>query len=168
MDSLRYWVQDMHVDGFRFDLAPVLVARQQRFRRVGPFFKAAVQDPVLSQGVKLIAEPWDVGPGGYHAGAVSPPAGANGTTVPRHDARLLALRRPHPPELALVWRVDGLCCQWPATHPWIGQYVVTVARWLHARRPGQLRHAHNLANRENNRDGTATTAAGTAVARAPR
>jgi glycogen operon protein len=64
MDSLRYWVTEMHVDGFRFDLAPVLGRGSPAFERYGPFFKALQQDPVL-QGVKLIAEPWDVGPGGY-------------------------------------------------------------------------------------------------------
>ena len=71
MDSLRYWVQEMHVDGFRFDLAPVL-GRGSRglppnFDNEGPFFKAVLQDPLL-QGVKLIAEPWDLGPAGYQVG----------------------------------------------------------------------------------------------------
>jgi glycogen operon protein len=67
MDSLRYWVQEMHVDGFRFDLAPVLGRASPGFERDGPFFKAVQQDPVL-QGIKLIAEPWDLGPDGYQVG----------------------------------------------------------------------------------------------------
>ena len=67
MDSLRYWVVEMHVDGFRFDLAPVLGRGDHGFERDGPFFTALAQDPVLST-VKLIAEPWDVGPGGYQVG----------------------------------------------------------------------------------------------------
>ena len=67
MDSLRYWVQDMHVDGFRFDLAPVLGRGNHGFDRYGAFFKALQQDPAL-QGVKLIAEPWDLGVGGYQPG----------------------------------------------------------------------------------------------------
>jgi glycogen operon protein len=67
MDSLRHWVQDFHVDGFRFDLAPVLGRGNPGFERDGPFFKALAQDPVL-QRVKLIAEPWDLGPGGYQVG----------------------------------------------------------------------------------------------------
>jgi glycogen operon protein len=67
LDSLRYWVQDMHVDGFRFDLAPVLGRASPGFERDGPFFKAVLQDPVL-QRVRLIAEPWDLGPGGYQVG----------------------------------------------------------------------------------------------------
>jgi glycogen operon protein len=67
MDSLRYWVLDMHVDGFRFDLAPVLARELYDVNRLGTFFDIIQQDPVLSQ-VKLIAEPWDVGPGGYQVG----------------------------------------------------------------------------------------------------
>ena len=67
MDSLRYWVEEMHVDGFRFDLAPILGRGDSGFERDGPFFKAVLQDPVL-QRVKLIAEPWDIGPGGYQVG----------------------------------------------------------------------------------------------------
>ena len=67
MDSLRYWVQEMHVDGFRFVLAPVLGRGNHGFDRYGAFFKALQQDPAL-QGVKLIAEPWDLGPGGYQPG----------------------------------------------------------------------------------------------------
>jgi len=67
MDSLRYWVQDMHVDGFRFDLAPVLARELFEVNRLGTFFDIIQQDPTLSQ-VKLIAEPWDVGPGGYQVG----------------------------------------------------------------------------------------------------
>ncbi len=67
LDSLRYWVQEMHVDGFRFDLAPVLGRGEHGFERDGPFFKALQQDPCL-QGSKMIAEPWDIGPGGYQVG----------------------------------------------------------------------------------------------------
>jgi glycogen operon protein len=67
LDSLRLWVQDFHVDGFRFDLAPVLGRGDNGFDRDGPFFKAVLQDPLL-QGTKLIAEPWDIGPGGYQVG----------------------------------------------------------------------------------------------------
>ncbi|MBU2956085.1 glycogen debranching protein GlgX [Paracoccus sp. 1_MG-2023] len=67
MDSLRYWVEAMHVDGFRFDLASTLGREAEGFERHGSFFNALRQDPVLS-GVKLIAEPWDVGEGGYQVG----------------------------------------------------------------------------------------------------
>ena len=67
MDSLRYWVQEMHVDGFRFDLAATLAREAHEFDRFGAFFDIIGQDPVLSR-VKLIAEPWDVGEGGYQVG----------------------------------------------------------------------------------------------------
>ncbi len=66
-DSLRYWVQEMHVDGFRFDLAPTLAREQHAVDRFGAFLDIVHQDPVLSQ-VKLIAEPWDLGEGGYQVG----------------------------------------------------------------------------------------------------
>ena len=66
-DSLRYWVLDMHVDGFRFDLAPALARNHEGFNKLHSFFQVIQQDPILSQ-VKLIAEPWDVGPGGYQVG----------------------------------------------------------------------------------------------------
>jgi len=68
MDSLRYWTCEMHVDGFRFDLAPVLGRGDDGFEPDGAFFNAVAQDPALSQ-VKMIAEPWDLGPGGYQVGA---------------------------------------------------------------------------------------------------
>ncbi|NEY89162.1 glycogen debranching protein GlgX [Tabrizicola oligotrophica] len=67
MDSLRYWVEEVHVDGFRFDLAPVLGRAGHGFDPNAPFFAALMQDPVLAR-VKLIAEPWDLGPGGYRLG----------------------------------------------------------------------------------------------------
>jgi isoamylase len=68
MDSLRYWVQVCHVDGFRFDLATTLGRGAHGFDRRAPFFAAIRQDPALA-GVKLIAEPWDIGPGGYQVGS---------------------------------------------------------------------------------------------------
>ncbi len=71
LDSLRYWVTEMGVDGFRFDLATVLGRDAQGFDRQHPFFQELQQDPVLS-GIKLIAEPWDVGPGGYQLGGFPP------------------------------------------------------------------------------------------------
>jgi glycogen operon protein len=72
MDSLRYWVEVMGVDGFRFDLCATLGRNGQGFDRDGAFFTAIRQDPVLTR-VKLIAEPWDVGPGGYQLGAFPQP-----------------------------------------------------------------------------------------------
>jgi isoamylase len=71
MDSLRYWVLEMHVDGFRFDLASALARELHDVDRLGSFFDTIGQDPVLSQ-VKLIAEPWDIGSGGYQVGNFPP------------------------------------------------------------------------------------------------
>jgi isoamylase len=77
MDSLRYWAMDCHVDGFRFDLASALAREFYAVDRLSAFFDTIHQDPVLSQ-VKLIAEPWDVGPGGYQVGNF-PCSGPSGT-----------------------------------------------------------------------------------------
>ncbi len=71
MDSLRYWVTEMRVDGFRFDLASTLARELFEVNKLGAFFDIIHQDPILSQ-VKLIAEPWDVGPGGYQVGNFPP------------------------------------------------------------------------------------------------
>jgi glycogen operon protein len=71
MDSLRYWVLDMHVDGFRFDLAAALARELHDVNRLSAFFSIMYQDPIISQ-VKLIAEPWDVGEGGYQIGQFPP------------------------------------------------------------------------------------------------
>src|SRR3954463_11020919 len=71
MDSLRYWVMEMHVDGFRFDLASSLARQFHEVDRLSAFFDLVQQDPVVSQ-VKLIAEPWDVGEGGYNVGGFPP------------------------------------------------------------------------------------------------
>ena len=67
MDSLRYWAGEMHVDGFRFDLATVLGRTDHGFDKRAPFFAAIAQDPLLSR-LKMLAEPWDIGPGGYQLG----------------------------------------------------------------------------------------------------
>ncbi|MEQ1735600.1 MAG: glycogen debranching protein GlgX [Rhodoglobus sp.] len=71
MDSLRYWVTEMHVDGFRFDLAATLAREFYEVDRLSAFFELVQQDPIVSQ-VKLIAEPWDLGPGGYQVGNFPP------------------------------------------------------------------------------------------------
>ncbi|MGX5687667.1 glycogen debranching protein GlgX [Arcticibacter tournemirensis] len=71
MDSLRYWILDMHVDGFRFDLASTLARELHEVDRLGSFFDIIHQDPTISQ-VKLIAEPWDIGEGGYQVGKFPP------------------------------------------------------------------------------------------------
>ena len=71
MDSLRYWAEHMHIDGFRFDLGTILAREVDGFDEQSGFLKAMDQDPLLST-VKLIAEPWDTGPGGYQVGGFPP------------------------------------------------------------------------------------------------
>ena len=78
VDSLRYWVSETRVDGFRFDLGTILAREPDGFNTESGFLKAVGQDPLLAE-VKLIAEPWDCGPGGYQVGGF-PPAGRSGTT----------------------------------------------------------------------------------------
>jgi isoamylase len=70
-DSLRYWVEQTRVDGFRFDLGTILAREPNGFDNQSGFLKAVSQDPILN-AVKLIAEPWDCGPGGYQVGAFPP------------------------------------------------------------------------------------------------
>ena len=92
MDSLRYWVNDMHVDGFRFDLAPVLARELHDVDKLSAFFDIIHQDPTLAN-VKLIAEPWDVGPGRLSGRQLSDSLGRVERPVPRRRAALLARRR---------------------------------------------------------------------------
>ena len=94
MDSLRYWVLDMHVDGFRFDLAATLARQFHEVDRLSAFFDLVQQDPVISQ-VKLIAEPWDLGDGGYQVGGFPPLWTEWNGKLPRHRPRLLARRAGH-------------------------------------------------------------------------
>jgi glycogen operon protein len=88
MDSLRYWVE-MHVDGFRFDLASALARELYDVDRLGAFFDIIHQDLVLSQ-VKLIAEPWDLGQGGYQVGNFSSVVDGMEWAIPRLRTSLLA------------------------------------------------------------------------------
>ena len=92
MDSLRYWVLEMHVDGFRFDLAATLARELHDVDRLSAFFDIIQQDPVISQ-VKLIAEPWDVGEGGYQVGNFPPLWSEWNGKYRDCGARLLARRR---------------------------------------------------------------------------
>ena len=92
MDSLRYWVTEMHVDGFRFDLASTLARELHEVDQLGAFFDIIHQDPVLSQ-VKLIAEPWDLGEGGYQVGQLSRRLDGVERQVSRRGPPLLEGRR---------------------------------------------------------------------------
>ncbi len=98
-DSLRYWVNELHVDGFRFDLGTILAREPNGFDNQSGFLKACHQDPVL-RTVKLIAEPWDCGPGGYQVGALSARLGRVERPLSRRRARLLEGRRRRP----ATWR----------------------------------------------------------------
>ena len=91
MDSLRYWVLEMHVDGFRFDLASTLAREFYDVDKLSTFFELVQQDPTISQ-VKLIAEPWDVGPGRLPGRQLPAAVDRVERQVPRHRPRLLAGR----------------------------------------------------------------------------
>ncbi len=165
MDSLRYFVLDCHVDGFRFDLASALAREFHDVDRLSAFFDIIHQDPVLSQ-VKLIAEPWDVGPGGYQVGNFPVLWAEWNGQVPRRDARLLArtgerrrvratlhrLVRPLPGRRPRPVRVDQLRHR---------------ARRLHAARPRLVqRQAQRGERRGRTRTAPTTTARGTSAPRA--
>ena len=92
LDSLRYWAGEMHVDGFRFDLAPALARGFEEGDRLQRFFALVQQDPALAE-VKLIAEPWDLGENGYRLGEFPDGWARVERQVPRHGAPLLARRR---------------------------------------------------------------------------
>ena len=92
MDSLRYWVTEMHVDGFRFDLASTLARELHDVNKLGAFFDTIHQDPTLAD-VKLIAEPWDVGEGGYQVGNFPVLVGGVERQVSRHGAAILEGRQ---------------------------------------------------------------------------
>ncbi len=158
MDSLRYWVEEMHVDGFRFDLAATL-GRYGRgeagadFERNAPFLMAVHQDPVLSRA-KLIAEPWDVGTGGYQLGRF-PPGWSEWNDRFRDGARSFwvskaSYRGDMPARLtgsADIFRHAGRCPQASVNY-------VTSHDGFTLRDLVSYSHKHNEANGENNQDGT--------------
>ena len=153
MDSLRYWVEEMHVDGFRFDLAPAL-AREDNggFRRDAAFFKAIQQDPLLSR-VKMIAEPWDLGPGGYQLGNF-PPGWSEWNGKYRDTVRRFWRGDPGVlPEL--VTRLAGSSDAFAhnGRHPRASVNIVTVHDGFTLNDLVSYDHKHNEANHEDNRDG---------------
>jgi isoamylase len=152
-DSLRYWVEEMHVDGFRFDLAPALAREDHGFARNGAFFKALAQDPVLSR-VKLVAEPWDVGLGGYQLGNFPPGwsewNGRYRDTVRRFwrgDMGVL-------PELASRLAGSSDLFEHQGRRPRASVNFVTVHDGFTLNDLVSYDHKHNEANGEDNRDGT--------------
>ena len=138
MDSLRYWVTEMHVDGFRFDLASTLAREFYDVDRLSAFFDLVQQDPVVSQ-VKLIAEPWDVGPGGYQVGNFPPLWTRVERQVPRHRARLLARRAGHPRRVRLpAHRLAPTSTRTTAAARRVSINFVTAHDGFTLRRPGRL------------------------------
>ena len=152
MDSLRYWVNDMHVDGFRFDLAPVLARELWEVDRLSAFFDIMQQDPVLSQA-KLIAEPWDVGPGGYQVGNF-PVGWAEWNGKYRDCVRRYWRGDPGQlPELAA--RLSGSSDIYEATgrNTYASVNFVTAHDGFTLHDLVSYEHKHNEANGEDNRDG---------------
>ena len=138
MDSLRYWVLEMHVDGFRFDLASALARELHAVDKLGSFFDIIHQDPVLSQ-VKLIAEPWDLGEGGYQVGNF--PVGWTEWNGRYRDYGAPVLARRRRPGVrvrdAARRQQRPVRAHRPAAER--EHQLRHLSRRLHARRPGQLR-----------------------------
>ncbi|MER5312924.1 glycogen debranching protein GlgX [Streptomyces sp. NPDC002773] len=152
MDSLRYWVTEMHVDGFRFDLAATLARQFHEVDRLSSFFDLVQQDPVVSQ-VKLIAEPWDVGEGGYQVGNF-PPLWTEWNGMYRDCVR--DLWRGEPRTLAeFASRLTGSSdlYQDDGRRPLASVNFVTCHDGFTLRDLVSYNEKHNEANGEGNRDG---------------
>jgi glycogen operon protein len=153
LDSLRYWVNDMHVDGFRFDLAPVLGRGDHGFSRDGAFFTAVAQDPVLSR-VKMIAEPWDIGSGGYQVGGF-PRGWLEWNDHFRDAMRSFWLHKKHTTRGNFALRLCGSSDLYQPRNRAPAEsvnYVVSHDGFT-LRDLLSYNQRHNLANGENNRDG---------------
>ncbi|MDG2570865.1 glycogen debranching protein GlgX, partial [Vibrio parahaemolyticus] len=153
-DSLRYWAQEMHVDGFRFDLATILAREAHGFDEGGGFLDSCRQDPVLSQ-VKLIAEPWDLGPGGYQVGRF-PPGWSEWNDRYRDTVR--AYWRGDEgmlPELAARVTASGDLFNRRGRKPFASVNFVTAHDGFTLNDLVSYEHKHNEANGEDNRDGHA-------------
>ncbi len=152
MDSLRYWVLEMHVDGFRFDLASALARELYEVNRLSSFFEIIAQDPLLAN-VKLIAEPWDVGPGGYQVGNF--PVGWAEWNGEYRDTvrRFWRGEEGQLPEMAT--RLAGSADLYEANGrtPYASINFVTAHDGFTLRDLVSYEHKHNEANGEDNRDG---------------
>ncbi len=152
MDSLRHWAADMGVDGFRFDLAAILGRQARGFDPRAPFFQALAQDPALA-GVKLIAEPWDVGPGGYQLGGF--PAGWSEWND-RYRDTIRRFWRGDPeqlPELARRLHGSGDLFEHAGRRPWASINFVASHDGFSLRDLVCFERRRNEANLEQNRDG---------------
>ncbi len=152
-DSLRYWVTEMGVDGFRFDLAAALARSMHDVDMLSPFLAVIAQDPVLRR-VKLIAEPWDVGDGGYQVGAF-PPLWTEWNDRYR-DAVRDFWRGALPDVRDLGYRISGSSdlYAWGGRRPYASVNFVTAHDGFTLRDLVSYHHKHNEANGEGNRDGT--------------
>jgi len=151
-DSLRYWVEEMHVDGFRFDLASALTRDNAGVDLQGRFIAAIQADPVLRR-VKLIAEPWDLGPGGYQVGGFPPPwAEWNG----RYRDNVRDFWRGATAIGELGWRLTGSADIFAqqGRRPFASVNFITAHDGFTMRDLVTYSHKHNDANLEGNRDGT--------------
>jgi isoamylase len=151
-DSLRYWVTEMRVDGFRFDLATILAREPHGFDEGGGFLKSCRQDPVLSS-VKLIAEPWDIGPGGYQVGGF-PPGWAEWNDQFRDTARAFwkgdeALA----PAMAQCLTASSERFNHRGRRPWASVNFITAHDGFTLADVVSYNDKHNDANGEDNRDG---------------
>jgi isoamylase len=152
MDSLRYWVLDMHIDGFRFDLASTLAREQHHVTRLSSFFDAIHQDPVLSR-VKLIAEPWDVGEGGYQTGNF-PVIWAEWNDKYRDTVRKYWRGDPgHTAELAYRLTGSSDLYQDDGRHPYASINFIAAHDGFTLHDLVTYNEKHNDANGEDNRDG---------------
>ena len=153
MDSLRYWVLEMHVDGFRFDLASALAREFHDVDRLSTFFELVQQDPVVSQ-VKLIAEPWDVGEGGYQVGNF-PPLWTEWNGQYRDTARDFWRGRPDTlGDFASRLAGSSDLYQDDGRRPVASINFVTAHDGFTLADLVSYDRKHNKANGENNRDGT--------------
>jgi isoamylase len=151
-DSLRYWVAEMHVDGFRFDLATILGREPYGFDEGGGFLDSCRQDPVLSQ-VKLIAEPWDLGPGGYQVGGF-PPGWAEWNDRYRDTVRSYWKGDEHKvAELATRLAASGDLFNRRGRKPWASVNFITAHDGFTLHDLVSYNDKHNEANGEENRDG---------------
>ncbi|MDW8048044.1 MAG: glycogen debranching enzyme GlgX, partial [Chloroflexota bacterium] len=153
MDSLRYWITEMHVDGFRFDLASALARELYEVDRLSAFFEIIHQDPVISQ-VKLIAEPWDLGEGGYQVGNF-PVGWAEWNGKYRDNVR--RFWRSDPGQIGeLGFRLTGSSDLYAhnGRRPYASINFVTCHDGFTLRDLVSYERKHNEANGEDNRDGT--------------
>ena len=152
MDSLRYWVAECHVDGFRFDLASALARELYDVDRLSAFFDVIHQDPVLSQ-VKLIAEPWDVGPGGYQVGNF-PVLWSEWNGIYRDLMRDFWRGQASVGDFASRLTGSSDLYEDDGRHPFASINFITAHDGFTLRDLVSYNDKHNEANLEDNRDGT--------------